>query len=58
VLSSEKETLPIEKCVGKISAEVYYSCPPGYPLLIYGEVITQEHITFLKGDKNELKVLK
>jgi arginine/lysine/ornithine decarboxylase len=44
VLSAEKETLPIEKCVGKISAEVYYSCPPGYPLLIYGEVISEEHI--------------
>ncbi len=50
--------MPLEKCVGKISAEVYYSCPPGYPLLIYGEVISEEHIKFLKGHKTELKVLK
>ncbi len=54
----EKEVVPLEDCEGRVSAEVYYSCPPGYPLLIYGELIQAAHISFLKENKKELKVLK
>jgi arginine/lysine/ornithine decarboxylase len=56
VLSSDSEYLPASECLGKISAEIKYKCPPGFPVLIYGEVILQEHIE-LFGSKEKLKVL-
>lgn len=52
VISSETEFLIAEQCIGKVSAEIKYSCPPGYPILIYGEQILVEHLSFL--DKNEM----
>ena len=39
VMAAETEVLPVENCIGRISAEVKYCCPPGYPILIYGELI-------------------
>lgn len=39
VLSSEIEVLPASECLGKISAEIRYVCPPGFPVQVYGEVI-------------------
>jgi len=38
----------IEKAVGKISAETITPYPPGIPLLVPGEIITQEIIDYLK----------
>ncbi len=39
VLAADSETLPISECVGRISAEIKYVCPPGFPVLVYGEEI-------------------
>lgn len=45
---SNKILLPIDECVGKVSAQVVAKCPPGVPIIIPGELI----------DKNIIKVLK
>lgn len=39
VISKKKEWLPAKDCVGRISAQFRSVCPPGYPVLIYGEKI-------------------
>lgn len=39
VMASETENLIASNCVGRICAEIKYCCPPGYPILIYGELI-------------------
>ena len=57
VIASESEYLPAEACLGKICAEIRYMCPPGFPILLMGEVILKEHIALL-GDDNKIKVLK
>ena len=57
VLSAESEYLPASECIGKTSAEIKYRCPPGFPVLVYGEEILPEHIE-LFGPKEKLKVLK
>ena len=57
VYSSDSESLPAEKCIGRISSEIRYTCPPGYPILIYGEKIIEEHLGFLNPKEN-LLVLK
>ena len=40
--------ITIKKAVGKISAETLTPYPPGIPLLVPGEIITQEIIDYLK----------
>ncbi len=40
-LFSESETLPIEDCLGRISAAAAISCPPAIPLAVCGERINQ-----------------
>jgi arginine/lysine/ornithine decarboxylase len=57
VLSAESEYLPAGECIGKISAEIKYKCPPGFPVLVFGEEILPEHVE-LFGTKEKLKVLK
>lgn len=42
------ETLPIHDCVHHISAELVCPYPPGIPVLIPGEVVTQEAIAHLQ----------
>ncbi len=51
---SEKETIPKEEAVGKISAEVIAECPPGISILLPGELITEAHMPYL----NEYKYLE
>lgn len=41
-----EEVLPAD-AVGRISAQLITTYPPGIPVLTYGEMITAEHITFL-----------
>ena len=53
----EKETVPTEKSIGRISGEVIAECPPGISVLLPGEVITQEHLPYLT-DYSEIEVLK
>jgi len=56
VLAGESDLLPADQCLGKISAEIKYVCPPGFPVLVYGEEILQEHIEYFGQQK--IKVLK
>lgn len=44
----EKETLPLSATVGKISAELVCPYPPGIPVLMPGETITEEALAYLK----------
>lgn len=34
VLSGETELLPANECIGRVSAEIRYKCPPGFPVLV------------------------
>lgn len=45
---SEKETISKEQAVGRISAEVIARVSSGYFVLLPGELITQEHMPYLK----------
>lgn len=51
---SEKETIPKEDAIGRISAEVIAECPPGISILLPGELITEAHLPYL----NEYKYLE
>jgi arginine/lysine/ornithine decarboxylase len=57
VFSSDIEKVKPVDGLGRISAELIYSCPPGYPILIYGERITEHHLPFLRS-KGSILVLK
>lgn len=57
MLSSDSEYVSAAEAVGKISAEIKYKCPPGFPVLVYGEEILPEHVE-LFGAKEKLKVVK
>lgn len=54
---SDKEVLPKEQAVGRISAEVIAECPPGISILLPGELITEEHLPYL-NDYKTLEVVK
>lgn len=54
---SEKETIPKDMAVGRISAEVIAECPPGIAVLLPGELITEEHLPYL-ADYNFIEVIK
>lgn len=45
---AEKETIPIEKVVDRISGELVCPYPPGIPVLMPGERITSEAIEYLQ----------
>ncbi|KAL4453679.1 hypothetical protein ABPG74_009575 [Tetrahymena malaccensis] len=47
VMASDKEEKEIQYCIGRISGNLQYSCPPGYPVLTFGEEISQEHVQIL-----------
>jgi len=57
VLAAESEELPASECLGRVSAEIRYKCPPGFPVLVYGEEILAEHIE-LFGPRELLKVMR
>lgn len=54
---SEKETIPKDLAIGRISAEVIAECPPGIAVLLPGELITEEHLPYLT-DYDFLEVIK
>lgn len=54
---SEKEIIPKEQAVGRLSGEVVAECPPGISILLPGELITEEHLPYLT-DYNVIEVLK
>lgn len=54
---SEKEIIPKEQTVGRLSGEVVAECPPGISILLPGELITEEHLPYLT-DYDVIEVLK
>ena len=54
---SEKETIPKEAAIGRISGEVIAECPPGIAVLLPGELITEEHMPYL-ADYDFIEVIK
>ena len=54
---SEKETIPKETAIGRISGEVIAECPPGIAVLLPGELITEEHMPYL-ADYDFIEVIK
>lgn len=54
---SQKETVLKEDAIGRISGEIIAECPPGIAILVPGELITQEHMSYLE-DYEYLDVLK
>ena len=54
---SEKEIIPKEQAIGRLSGEVVAECPPGISILLPGELITEEHLPYLT-DYNTIEVLK
>ena len=45
---AEKEPVPIEKAVGRISAESVMCYPPGIPILSPGEMITEDILAYIR----------
>ena len=54
---SEKEIIPKEQAVGRLSGEVVAECPPGISILLPGELITEAHLPYLT-DYDVIEVLK
>ena len=52
-----KELINKYDAIGRISAEVVAECPPGIAILLPGELITEEHLPYLK-DYKEIEVIK
>jgi len=42
--AADSEAIPISEALGRISCEIKYACPPGFPVLLYGERIKESHI--------------
>ena len=47
----------IENAIGKISAQIITSYPPGIPILTYGERISEMHLNFI-NPKNKIRIVK
>ena len=45
-----RERVPIERAVGRVSAELVAPYPPGIPALAPGEVVSAELVTALRGE--------
>lgn len=54
---SEKEEVSPEQGVGRVSAEIIAVCPPGIPVLVPGELITESHLPFLNKKQSILVVV-
>ena len=52
-----KELINKYDAIGRISAEVVAECPPGIAILLPGELITEEHLPYLK-DYKEIEVIR
>ncbi|NJM76015.1 MAG: aminotransferase class I/II-fold pyridoxal phosphate-dependent enzyme [Acaryochloridaceae cyanobacterium RU_4_10] len=51
------ETIPLSQAMGRIAGEMVASCPPGWPLVIPGEVLGDWHRETL-GNNFKVKVLR
>lgn len=54
---SVKEKVSAEESIGRVCAEVIAICPPGFPILIPGEKITEEHLPYL-AKTSSIQVMK
>ena len=54
---ADKETVLKENAIGRISGEIIAECPPGIAILVPGELITEEHMSYLE-DYEYIDVLK
>lgn len=52
-----KELIDKYDSIGRICAEVVAECPPGIAILLPGELITEEHLPYLKSYK-QIEVIK
>lgn len=58
-LFGDKEHIPVEQAAGRIAADIQAPCPPGIPIILPGEKITNEGAALLKaGGIFQLDVLK
>lgn len=56
-MEKESVSMAYDKCAGKISAEYIYLYPPGIPLVVPGEMLTEELLTRIRGyQRQNLKV--
>lgn len=54
----EKECINIEESRGKISGEYKFMYPPGIPIVVPGEIITEEIIRQIENTDNKILVIK
>lgn len=57
VFFSKKISLPIDECKNKICAETVTTYPPGIPIILPGELITQSMIEYIKTLKIQKKFI-
>ncbi|PFR23009.1 arginine decarboxylase [Bacillus cereus] len=48
---AETEIIPLDKAVGRIIAEFVMVYPPGIPIFIPGEIITEKNLKYMKKNK-------
>lgn len=53
----DKETVLKEDSIGRIAGEIIAECPPGIAILVPGELITEEHMSYLE-EYEYIEVLK
>lgn len=49
---SETESIPFQQAAGRIIAEFIFMYPPGIPILLPGERITEENIAYIEKNKS------
>ncbi len=58
-LFAPSETLPVQQAVGRVCASLAVPCPPGMPIVLPGEIISQTAaVQYLTGGIPTLNVLK
>eukprot|EP01023_Acetabularia_acetabulum_P037949 TRINITY_DN3624_c0_g1_i1.p1 TRINITY_DN3624_c0_g1~~TRINITY_DN3624_c0_g1_i1.p1 ORF type:complete len:482 (-),score=48.69 TRINITY_DN3624_c0_g1_i1:467-1888(-) len=50
VFGSKNKVVSPSESVGNISADMVSRCPPGYPVLTYGEQVTEHHLCFIQEE--------
>ena len=49
LILSPSENVPAEESAGRVCAQIVCPCPPGIPVCIPGEVITDAAVSFMKN---------
>ncbi len=48
IMSAARERVPVEAAIGRVSAETIGCFPPGQAILVAGEIVTEEVVSYLK----------